>query len=231
MYKALLYVYGYRYFILSSPQVKQQLKTIEEARVLKEGKIVRIKATRKTLDNSQIESMLKKATPVKLPPVIESVRNQPAPVAVDERNKLSQHQGGAIQQANRERRRNRHNVLQQRRSFDPATSSPSIFDSALQNIDLNAPSSKGTATLHRVDSGRNLRRSLPPLSVEELAYAANRPAPSLINSYRDKSLQAMASIHSLSVSTFDIKAAATASSVVEAAPIMAQIKESKNLKP
>lgn len=221
-------------FLSHLARVKQQLKIIEDARVEKEGKIVRIKATRKTLDNSQIESLLNKGSPVKLPPVIESVRNQPAPASatVDEKNKLSQPQGGAIQQANRERRRNRHNILQQRRSFDPATSSPSMFDAALQNIDLSSfQSAKVASVLQRADSGRNTRRSLPPLSVEELTSAANRPAPSLINSYRDKSLQAMASIHSLSVSSFDIKAATAATSAAEAVPIIAQIKESRKLKP
>lgn len=228
-------------------QVKEQLRAIEEARIEKEGKIIRIKAQRKTLDNSQIDSIFNKRNPVKLPPVIESVRNQPiaipaagssyTPSAVDEKNRLP-HQGGGggvVQQANRERRRNRHNVLQQRRSFDPATSaSLSMFDSALQaaveanHHHLQSPKAE-MATLQRADSGRNSRRSLPPLSVEELLSAANRPAPSLINSYRDKSLQAMASIHSLSVSSFDIQAA-TAASALEAIPTMALIKESRNPK-
>eukprot|EP01035_Chromulina_nebulosa_P021885 gene21885-28333_t len=127
-------------FLAHLAKVKEQLKVMEVARVEKEGKIIRIKAQRKTLDNSQIDSIYNKRNPVKLPPVVESVRSQPIVIpAADEKNRVPHPHhgggGGAVQQANRERRRNRHNVLQQRRSFDPATSSLSMFDSALQDAE------------------------------------------------------------------------------------------------
>lgn len=195
-----------------------QLAAIEEARIKKQGenKIVRKKTQRRTLDNSQLDSpgALQRTQSI-LPPVAvhhaegQTLNNANTaskgpnlsvlPPVISPKHLPAVEQKVSVQQTNRERRRKRNGPVQQRRSFDNEPSA------SLQD------SEGGHSLTHAVRGLHSSHSQLAPLSIDEIMLAANRPAPSLLNSYRDKSLESMYSIHSLSISQHDIMAANAAS--------------------
>lgn len=137
---------------------------------------------------------------------------------------------GAVQQSNRERRRHRRT---ERRSFEPSAS-PSMVHAMINTI-RTSPSTATINTLNTSGSAVHSSSTHNPFSpsaaasaaassaaaaslaaaaaaaesaqhIDQLLSSANRAAPSILHSYRERSMQAMTSLKALSIPSHEIAA-------------------------